>query len=368
MKKIISIIIFWGLLTTVNAQNIQYRIIEETPYASNYNLIYGKIDGMLEKGQIVTPFAAGYGRIDRESINSRMKMAFRIDGTTYHAVAKNFLPVDTEDLFSSDLVINYNKENEYLELWCPVYYCDVLQSKERDTLTKHEPGLLAMNGFDPAYMEDRFWYDYKEITDTLEINEFDIDGGRFVFYSSVMRFGNITDFLIKNIRKINNGYIVTCCSDEMFSNYPGPNFNWDLVKEREIINLLLLLDGDYLDIFDETQEKDNYFGTIVRVKEEFIRQYNNLIKTNVCDLTNVQWPRRANGSMDYPPPEVSNNTPAQQTLEKPVEITRAVENQENVVTESNTSSPTLPLWAWVAIIGGAVVVAGAVLFIMKLKK
>ena len=71
----------------------------------------------------------------------------------------------------SDLAIDYNRNNDYTELWCPVYYCDVLQSKERDTLTRFEPELLKYNGFSPAYMEDRFWYDYAEVGKT-EINEY----------------------------------------------------------------------------------------------------------------------------------------------------------------------------------------------------
>ena len=81
----------------------------------------------------------------------------------------------TEDVFSSDLVIGYDDRNNNTELWCPVYYCDVLQSKERDTLTRFEPELLKRNGFSPAYMQDRFWYDYEELGDQ-EINEFDING------------------------------------------------------------------------------------------------------------------------------------------------------------------------------------------------
>ncbi|MDR2922993.1 MAG: SH3 domain-containing protein, partial [Treponema sp.] len=41
-----------------------------------------------------------------------------------------------------------------------------------------------------------------------------------------------------------------------------------------------------------------------------------LIKTNTCDLTNVPWPRRADGTMDYPPPlDMSHYLPTHRTLD-----------------------------------------------------
>jgi type IV secretory pathway component VirB8 len=70
---------------------------------------------------------------------------------------------------------------------------------------------------------------------------------------------------------------------------------------------------------------DILLGTFVKVKREFIKQYQSLIKTNTCDLTNVQWPRR--------------------------------------------KANKIPFWAFLAIIGLEIVVAGGVvLFIVKLKK
>ncbi len=36
-------------------------------------------------------------------------------------------------------------------------------------------------------------------------------------------------------------------------------------------------------------------------------QYSKLIKNNTCDISNITWPRRANGTMDYPPPTGMSN-------------------------------------------------------------
>jgi len=41
------------------------------------------------------------------------------------------------------------------------------------------------------------------------------------------------------------------------------------------------------------------------VPDEFIRQFNNLIRTNTVDLSGItSWPRRADGTMDFPPPGI----------------------------------------------------------------
>ena len=360
MKVILSFVLFLGIFTTVSAQSdrnrviqdIQFRIIERMPYASYNNKIKSLIDGELEEGQIVNLFGASYDIIDRVVID-KMQIIFWLNGRQYYASAKSFLPVDTEDIFSSDLVIGYDDRNNNTELWCPIYYLDVLQSKERDMLTRFEPELLKRNGFSPAYMQDRFWYDYEELGDQ-EINEFDINGGRCVFYSSVMRFGNKARFLIKNIKKIENGYAVTCFSERVFPTYPGPTFNWDLIEEYKSINIILLIDGEYADIYVENIEKSNYFGTIVRVKEEFIKQYQSLIKTNTCDLTRVQWPRRSDGSTDYstPPAEVSIAPNVFEEEPESIEIHADTENQQTAQNSARKSA--MPFWAWLAVIGGVV--------------
>jgi hypothetical protein len=65
---------------------------------------------------------------------------------------------------------------------------------------------------------------------------------------------------------------------------------WDKYKPGDAMTLLLYLDGDYLDIY--VDGNDILLGTFVKVKREFIIQYQSLIKTNICDLSKVQWPLR----------------------------------------------------------------------------
>ena len=59
----------------------------------------------------------------------------------------------------------------------------------------------------------------------------------------------------------------------------------------------MFLDGDYLDISINDME----IFTLVVLYDEMEHQINNLMKNDTCDLSNIPWPRRADGSMDYPP-------------------------------------------------------------------
>jgi len=77
--------------------------------------------------------------------------------------------------------------------------------------------------------------------------------------------------------------------------------------------MILYVDGEYIDIYMNEINPSNKFGTIVRVKEEFIRQFMNLIFTGNCDLSKVHFPLRADGSMDYPPPVSATNINNEET-------------------------------------------------------
>jgi hypothetical protein len=167
----------------------------------------------------------------------------------------------------------------------------------------------------------------------------------------------------------------------------GIQVAWEYVKDKEYFDLLLYIDGDYLDMYiDNTSRK---FGTLVRVKDEFIKQFLSLmtlpaaeqrgsvvlqgmdimrvhtpskqivagskspqrggvwtrlrIKTNTCDLTSVIWPRRADGSMDYPPPQLTQVVPGQ-----PEVVTTPPAEYDDVVTvtpewETVTQEPGMAL-------------------------
>jgi len=144
-----------------------------------------------------------------------------------------------------------------------------------------------------------------------------------------------------------------------------PYFNWDLCT-GETVTMILHVDGEYMDIYINGTDLQHKFGTIVRVKEEFIRQYQYLIKNGNCDLTNVQWPRRADGSMDYSLPTPSVPEEPKQPEVDELSVDTATEPQLSAQNSSKTSN--IPLWAWLSIAGGTVAVAGVAVFAVRRKK
>jgi hypothetical protein len=293
MKKLLIVvvmIVFGNILS--GAQEVPCRVLETSPYyyQNSYNYT-----GDLQYGEIVyTKNSGGYNPLAEPNGFSTFKIRIIKDNEEYMTYAKNLAPFGVDSLFSTNiaityeqLVINDSQINLPNEMWVPAYYCEVLTSKNRETLTKFEPHLLEYNTGDIGeYGIPMQWY----------LHSFThIRSGMYMFYNSRIYAGDGSNFLIKNIIKTEYGYIVTCFGPKEVQVNAGPSFDWSAYPGGEV-NLLLYVDGEYIDMyFNDTEHK---FGTLVRVREEFIRRYESLMETNTCDLTNVVWPRRADKQIE----------------------------------------------------------------------
>jgi len=285
--------------------------------------------------------------------------------------AKNLQPANTEDTFDKDIFIDYpsdryDPEDLHLyfqlyigdvnEMWVASYYCDVLAERDREKLLEIHPALNDYNFVAAGIWYN--WYDYAGV---------DIQNGRAMFYNSAIKLGDETHFAVKNINKTTYGYIVDCIESIGDKRYGTTSFTnsvfWDKYIPGDTMTLYIHLDGEYMDIYVDGNEI--LLGTFVKVKREFIRQYQSLIKTNTCDLTNVQWPRRADGSMG-PPKETPNITITPRPIEESFDTASATETQ--LSTQNSKKPNALPLWTWLAIAGGAVVAVGVAVFVVRRKK
>jgi hypothetical protein len=303
MKKLLVTVIFFLAMSLV-AQEIQLRVIKTSPY---YNFVDNQYVGELQPGELISAKQnCWYGNV-MHGIPRTLNFYFHMDNKEYFTYAKNLASPDTETLFGDDIFIDFGefpfsysdsigRKIDFVggspkEMWIPAYYCDVLRSKYRETLTEYEPFLLQYNTgkYTPEFDDYEYWYNqvYDHITQ-----------GMYLFFNSVI-FGDNNDiiFIVQNIVKTDYGYGVTCLGPKTVNLEDGPNFDWSLYPGG-LVTLFLNVDGEYLDMYmGDTGHK---FGTMVRVKEEFIRQYQRLIETNECDLTKVIWPCRADGSTDSP--------------------------------------------------------------------
>jgi len=231
-------------------------------------------------------------------------------GNIYWAFAKYFRPQNTENVFSDDIFIDYpmdrNDPSSFLpplafgnppatiidEMWLPSFYVDVLKGQNRSILLEIRPDLGATDDFGTP------WY----------VNPLvNLQNGRAMFYNSAIRLGHGTHLAVKNIKRTDFGYQIDCVVSIRdfrwgggFSLLEGSRF-WESYIPGDAVTLLLHIDGDFLDIY--TYGTDIHVGTFIRVGREFQIQYQSLIRTNTSDLTNVLWPRRADGRMDILPPD-----------------------------------------------------------------
>ena len=260
---------------------------------------------------------AGYGEAYRYSGELHLLIVFGTANDRFTGLAKYFRPEYTSDLFGADLFINYPMDHadtasgqladtpitigDTDEMWVPVQYRDILLGRNRDTLLALFPAVGFLSQSVPGGIIP--WY---------ENTQADIQHGRAMFYNSVIRLGTGTHLGVRNIRRANFGtnfgYIVESVIsilDVRHTPWPllATSAFWNTYSPGDAVTLLLYIDGEYLDIF--TAGSNLHIGTFIRVKREFIAQYQSLIRANISELASetaqIRWPRRSNGSMEFPP-------------------------------------------------------------------
>jgi hypothetical protein len=356
MKKYHLFILLVFLPCVLFAEELQFQVMEKSkyvPFRIEEPVYY------LEKGDIVIcRNKIYYSQLTTVTgdFSYLLIIILKKDGEEYWTEAEKLKPLHTNDVFPPNIAINHSRKNN--ELWVPSYYADVLSSQNRDTLI----------GF------ESYWLPYEIIDDFTDkvLASWHMDyqlnhNAEVMFYNAAIRLTLMSYCLmVKDIQKTDYGYKVICIrsrSDIDKSDInSGSNFNWSYIKDDKYFSLLIKEDGDYLDLYvDNFSQK---FGAVIKVKQEFAKQFESLIKTDTCDLTNVQWPRRADGSMDYTLPNTSDNTPNRQSIEE----INDDEPYEGINAKNDAERHFIPLWA-LAVIGGTVAVGGcAAFFIIKRKK
>ena len=105
--------------------------------------------------------------------------------------------------------------------------------------------------------------------------------------------------------------------------------------------LTLRVDGDYMDFF--VNDDAEPITTLVGVNEQFREAVNNFFNDRDVNTSRIIWPRRADGSMDFPPPDgvtfwADHATPAETKIAE-----AAAEQPESASeTEYKTSTPMEP--------------------------
>jgi len=364
MKKIISVIFFILITTSVFCEEWEFIVTEEAPVFWSSSSRNGEFlrqgmkifsddnygvrlltSWMIQKDDVgftlrreATEDMAFFGFVHGSELPNRERK--RVVNARYVA------PVNSIELFDRDILSDYNNI-------LTLYTVEILRSMDRETLFVHEQ----------YYKENQVYWDDAEFRDIYWYELYDSARSEFFVFNSVLGFGGRWELLVNNIEKTDYGYKVKCKNST--SNYSRisnqvpviPTLDWTLTLNKQYFNLLIFIDGDFVNLYIDSFS--NLLGTFVSVSDEFIRQYNNLIKTNTCDLTNIQWPKRAEGSTGAPP--VFEITDIDKTSDY-------IDSHESAMAQDNGEKSSLPLPLLFAIIGGVAVIVGVVVVVLRKNK
>jgi len=270
---------------------------------------------------------------------------------------------------SNHILLQDNEQLSYLltsKHWIFSYYLEILSKNNGEELFKHEPFWntdyenysVRADGFSPHWS-----FRFYPICFNIQNNVMEIYS---ILYSNFIQFVYTNQYEDNNII-----FLELICINK--SSRPQEHFLNRMFNIGEKYILILKIDGDYMDVYvgDET----NKISTLIGVDDNFKKIIRNISARNtnyynsnleISDIFRItHWPRRADGSMDYPPPFV-NNSNAQSSSQ---EIEQTLDSEITLENESaqTTKDSQFPLWLFIG--GGLVLlVAVGVGVVVKRKK
>jgi len=246
----------------------------------------------IEQGTIVLGGSAAF----RGEINGALEdmASIMYEGNQYAIRTGNLRPLGDGRLPESWITMP-DRERK----WVVLYYLDALSSQDRNTFLKHESSWIdfRLDLLRREYGHNTNWYHY-----------FRINFESLIFLNAVITMGGFDrfSFFITNIAPFNAGYKISMTGDRWFATFRNSSFFTDLPfplwSERQSLDMIFIPDGDFMDVYLDSLE--NHFATFAKVDAVILEELERLVQTNVADLSRItSWPRRADGSMDIPPPD-----------------------------------------------------------------
>ena len=179
-------------------------------------------------------------------------------------------------------------ENITRNRWTHSYYLDILQSGYMKRFFEHEP----------------FWRDHYEMNMVNNWPWYHIASLNIVrFYNVFLSIEELSynryRFIIGRVEEESGIYSFYATCVEKRVSFQEYRFG-DYFSVGEGARFSLRPDGDYLDVFVNGARLFELF----RLDDEIERQFGNFmgVRDDPVDLSRIIWPRRADGTMDFPPP------------------------------------------------------------------
>lgn len=157
----------------------------------------------------------------------------------------------------------------------PIFYNEVIQSDNpRKKIEEVIPFFQGLYGI-KEYGESEYWWQEERFLNAFEV--------RFsnVIFSIDFYTGGSNEFLITNITKKGNKYILTMYPPKGFDNYYENNSgfqNFPSSENNEIITLILEINPSTLKLYNQNNE---FICELMKVSNEWLLDFPNLLKNEV---------------------------------------------------------------------------------------
>ena len=346
MKRYLLILLIIFIINNAYCDEISYVVTQ---------------DSILERNSVRTSVSEGdivffQGRTTGDRTRGYRILVKTDQGREGWIDVNNILLKDTQPLHDS-ITAKY---------WIFSYYQDILIENNKEALFKHEP-FWRDDYEDHAKRADgphqRLWWRmFKPTYFALKNNLTTI---ATILYSDYLFFVHT-----EQRQEGNNVILDVICIDKN-NRHPQYYLN-KLFNVGEEYRLILKIDGDYMDVYIDGEP--NKIFSLISVDDYFLQAINSIVQKDstdvglpqleAVDFSKITWPRRADGTMDYPPPSIttSNDQGSSQEIEQTLDSEITLENESPQTTESDQ----FPLWLFIG--GGLVLLAVGVGVVVVVKR
>ena len=279
MRKVCIFFTVIFFVSVVFSQEIQWKVIDDA-VLYEYNVANAPQSEQVKKNDIVI------GKYKRSFFQPRLNEIGDVyyKGRAWCISADKLIPTTTEELFSSKITERGN-------ITLPYYYFEIMSKQEPEIfMNMMKSHIETLRGE---------WYSTKEaLEEIIALSGKEQLAIRNTFIFMKANYQQYYWFFVEKIQKLNDGY--KCEGFISMRNgygYKGSNIFINNPTQGNYTTLLILFDGDYINVYEDS--KDKLLMTYVITDKKTYAEFNNLIVTGKCDLSKVTWPRHADGTCDY---------------------------------------------------------------------
>ena len=177
------------------------------------------------------------------------------------------------------------------KMWIPSFYQQFLNGAEIETMFDYEP-------FWRDEYDDHIWgirdpppWWWSAATTGFEVRD-------NVVYITGIYTGDFIRFATISQRQDGSTVTLRVICEHRSNRTPQNRFN-SRFSTGGIYQLTLMIDGDYMDVF--VDDDADAIARLVGVDLHFRNSVRDVFRGEPVDLSRIVWPRRADGSMDFPP-------------------------------------------------------------------